>query len=427
LTVYDLLTLGRGRRHRGLSARAAVEAEPLLAGSDLAGGAFYSDASTDDARLTLENVLDASALGAVAVTRVAVASFLRPGAAGRVEGVAARDLETGREITVRARVTVEAAGPWTDALGRAEDPAALPTVRLSKGSHITVPFAVLPVRRAVAIPAEKGRLVFVIPSGPVTLIGTTDADYRGPVDGVGPEPAEVDYLLARAREAFPSRAPRRADIIASFAGLRPLRFEAGKDVASTSREESLDVSPGRIVVTGGKLTTHRRMGSRAGDAVASQLRNLGVRCGKSSTADRMFPGAPKGAMDTFIDRFARDGQRGSIPEETARHLARRYGTRAAGVLVVASEGGLGGPLVAGLPDIEAEVVFAARCEDARSASDVLIRRTHIFWQAGDQGVGALPRVQELLGKELDWSEEGASRSRDEYLREVEKSRRAFAE
>ncbi len=427
LTLYDLLALGRGRRHRGLSARAAVEAEPLLAGSDLAGGAFYSDASTDDARLTLENVLDASALGAVAVSRVSVGSLLRSGAGRRVEGAAARDLETGRELRIQARVTVEAAGPWTDALRRAEDPAAAPTVRLSKGAHITVPFAVLPVRRAVAIPAERGRLVFVIPSGPVTLIGTTDADYRGPVDGVGPEPAEVDYLLARAREAFPSSAPRRADIIASFAGLRPLRFEAGKDVASTSREESLDVSPGRIVVTGGKLTTHRRMGRRAGDAVASQLRGLGVRCGKSATADRMFPGAPEGAMEAFVERFARDGQGAPISEETARHLARRYGTRSAGVLSVVSEGSLSGSLAAGLPDIEAEVVFAARCEDARSAADVLIRRTHVFWQAADQGVAALPRVQELLRKELDWSEDAASGSRDGYLREVEKSRRAFAE
>ncbi|MCA1580336.1 MAG: glycerol-3-phosphate dehydrogenase/oxidase [Acidobacteria bacterium] len=425
LTLYDLLALGRGRRHRGLSVRAAVEAEPLLAGSDLAGGAFYSDAATDDARLTLENVLDAWALGAVAVSRVSVDTFLRSGAGGRVDGAAARDLETGREFRIQARVTVEAAGPWTDALRRAEDPGATPTVRLSKGSHITVPFAVLPVRRAVAIPAERGRLVFVIPSGPVTLIGTTDADYRGPVDGVGPEPAEVDYLLARAREAFPSRAPRRADVIASFAGLRPLRFEAGKDVASTSREESVDVSPGRVVVTGGKLTTHRRMGRRAGDAVASELRGLGVRSGKSATAARRFPGAPDGAMEAFVERFA--GHAASIPEESARHLARRYGTRAEGVLALASEGGLGRALVSGLPDIEAEVVFAARCEDARTASDVLIRRTHLFWQAADQGVAALPRVQELLGKELDWSEEAASRSRDEYLREVEKSRLAFAE
>ncbi|MEP6767544.1 MAG: glycerol-3-phosphate dehydrogenase/oxidase [Acidobacteriota bacterium] len=426
LTLYDLLALGRGRRHRGLSARAAVDAEPLLAGSDLAGGALYSDASTDDARLTLENVLDATALGAVAVSRVSVLSFLRSGAGRRVEGAAARDLETGREIRIQSRVTVEAAGPWTDALRRGEDPGAAPTVRLSKGSHITVPFEVLPVRRAVAIPAERGRLVFVIPSGAVTLIGTTDADYRGPVDGVGPEPAEVNYLLSRAREAFPSRAPRRADIIASFAGLRPLRFEAGKDVASMSREESLDVSPGRIVVTGGKLTTHRRMGRRAGDAVASQLRRLGVRGGKSATADRKFPGAPEGAMEAFVERFARDGQGASIPAETARHLARRYGTRAAGVLAVASETGMSRPLAAGLPDIEAEVLFAARSEDARSAADVLIRRTHLFWQARDQGVAALPRIQELLGSELRWSTEAAGRSRDEYLREVEKSRRAFA-
>lgn len=389
LTLYDVLALGRGKRHRGLSARAAVDAEPLLAGADLAGGALYSDASTDDARLTLENVLDAVSLGAVAVSRLSVTSFLRASPGAPVGGVAARDIETGRDLRVRARVTVEAAGPWTDALRLGEDPAAAPTVRLSKGTHITVPFAALPVRRAVAIPAERGRLVFVIPTGPVTLIGTTDADYRGSVDGVGPEPSEVEYLLARAREAFPSRAPERRDVIAAFAGLRPLRFEPGRDVTAMSREESVDASPGRVIVTGGKLTTHRRIGCRAGNAVAAQLRARGVRCGKSATSERRFPGAPDGPLEAFVEGFVRDASR-SVPEGASRHLARRYGTRAAGVLAILSGGGLSGPLVRGLPDLEAEVVFAARSEDARSASDVLIRRTHLLAGGGPGGRRARP-------------------------------------
>ncbi len=424
LGLYDVLARGRGKRHRGLSARAAVESEPLLAGADLAGGALYSDASTDDARLTLENMLDAVSLGAVAASRVSVTSFLRAGTNAPVEGAAARDVETGRDLRIRARVTVEAAGPWTDALRRGEDPAAAPTVRLSKGTHITVPFAALPVRRAVAIPAERGRLVFVIPSGPVTLIGTTDADYAGSVDGVGPEPSEVEYLLARAREAFPSRAPGRRDVIAAFAGLRPLRFEPGRDVTAMSREESVDVSPGRVIVTGGKLTTHRRMGCRAGNAVAAQLRARGVRCGKSATSERNFPGAPDGPMEAFVEGFVREAS-SSVPEGAARHLARRYGTRAAGVLEILSGGSLASPLAAGLPDLEAEVVFAARSEDARTASDVLIRRTHLFWQAPDQGAAALDRVQELLGRELAWTAGAAAQSREEYVREIAKSRRAL--
>ena len=426
LTLYDALAFGRGHGHRWLSARATVEAEPLLEGANLAGGALYADALTDDARLTLENVLDAAALGAVVVSRVSVESFLRGRPNGAVEGVAARDVETRSELQVRARVTVEAAGPWTDALRRQEVPGASPTVRLSKGAHITVPFAVLPVRRAVAIPAERGRLVFVIPSGPVTLIGTTDADYTGSVDGVRPAPSDVEYLLARAREAFPARAPVRRDVIAAFAGLRPLRFEPGRDVTSMSREESLDVSPGRVIVIGGKLTTHRRMGRRAGDAVAAQLRARGVASGKSATADRKFPGAPEGAMEAFVERFVQDAL-ASIPDSAARHLARRYGTRADGILALVAKGGLSSALVSGLPDLEAEVIFAARFEDARSAADVLIRRTHLFWQAPHQSVAALPRVQELLREELRWTKETEAMSRDEYLREVEKSRSAFAD
>ncbi|HXM78855.1 MAG TPA: glycerol-3-phosphate dehydrogenase/oxidase [Thermoanaerobaculia bacterium] len=426
LTLYDLLALGRGQRHRRLSASALFVFEPLLSGADLAGGALYADASTDDARLTLENVIDAATLGAIAVSRLSVESRLHD-SAGATTGAVVRDVETGRAFDVRARVTIDATGPWSDRLRARDDPSAAPRLRLSKGVHVTVPAAALPVLRAVSIPVERGRLVFAIPSGPVTLIGTTDTEYDGPADGVAADGGDVAYLLARAGEAFPRSAPRARDVLAVFAGLRPLRFEPGRDVARTSREEAIDVTPGAVAVTGGKLTTHRRMGERAVDAAAVLLRELGIRAGRSRTADRPFPGAPAEPLAAFTDGFVRQAQANGATLETARHLAGRYGRRAPAVVALAAaEPSLWMPIVSGLPDPEAEILFAARGEDARSASDVLIRRTHLFWQSPGQAISALPRVYELLGKELGWTPQARERSREEYVREVERSAGAVA-
>ena len=432
LTLYDALSLGRGARwHRRLSPGQAARLEPLLAGANLSGAALYSDATCDDARLTLENVLDAAAMGAVVVSRAAVEARISD-RGGRAVGASVRDVETGRRFDVRARVTVEAAGPWTASTASLFDESLSPRslLRLSKGAHVTVSSARLPVRRAVAIPVEAGRLFFAIPSGPVTLLGTTDTDYEGSPDSVAPDPEDVAYILARAAEAFPASAPERTDVLASFAGVRPLRFENGRDVASTSREEAVLSAPGSVSVFGGKLTTHRRMGQRAIDAAGRQLRRGGIAVEPSRTASRPLPGAPAEPMDVFSARFIAEAQAAAVPVEPATlvsHLAARYGSRARAVLALAAaDPSRRRPLVPELPDCEAEVLFAVREEDARSACDVLIRRTHLFWQSPGQAVGALPRVQEILGRELAWTPDLEERSRDEYLAQVEASRRAFS-
>jgi glycerol-3-phosphate dehydrogenase len=430
LTLYDLLALGRGRRHRTLSAAAAVTAEPLLAGAPLAGAAIYADARADDARLTLENVLDADALGAVAVSRVAFDERIRARDGASAGGVL-RDVETGRRFELAASVTVEAVGPWTDALERRDDPRAAARLRLSKGAHVTVPAARLPVRFAVAMPVEEGRLLFAVPSGAVTLLGTTDAEYSGSPDSVAPGRDEVEYLLARAAEAFPGSHLTPGDVIAAFAGVRPLRIAPGRRVSETSREDSIETAPGLVRVTGGKLTTHRRMAARTMDAAAKLLeRASGVsNVSRSATAARAFPGSPQEPMRDLPGRITGEGKSSgiAIPPEIAAHLAGRYGRRAVDAVSILTEDPARlAPLAAGLPDSEAEVIFAARFDDARSVSDVLIRRTHLFWEAEGQGVSAAERVARILAGELGWSAEEEARSREEYAQEVARSRRAFA-
>ncbi len=427
LTLYDFLALGRSpRRHRRLSKQDLLRTEAVLASPDLLGGALYADAGTDDARLTLENVLDAVSLGAAAVSHVEVEGF-RKHASGRIEGVDARDRESGRSFAVRSRVVVNATGPWADSVRRRDEADAAPQLRLSKGAHITVPAARLPVGHAVAFPARDGRLLFAIPQGPVTLLGTTDSDYSGSLDDVAAGSADVEYLLRCANETFPSAGLSKSDILSTFAGLRPLHREPGKRIEKTSREDAVTVSSaGLVTVLGGKLTTHRRMAEKALDRTAPLLRRQGVAVSGSSTGHRPFPGAPREPLTIFLGRFSRDAEALGLDAEVARHLGLRYGRRAEQVLaLVSGEKGLAQRIDPALPDIAAELVFAARNEDARTLADVLVRRTHLFWQAGRQGEEALDRATDLLARELQWTKEKERRAQEDYLRLVAQSRQSF--
>ncbi len=427
LSLYDFLALGRSpRRHQRLSKRDLLRIEVLLESPDLLGGALYADARTDDARLTLENVLDAVSLGAVAVSQVEVAELVK-NVSGHIEGVLGRDRESGRSFAVRSRVVINATGPWADLVRRRDEADAPPELRLSKGVHVTVPAARLPVERAVAFPVPDGRLLFAIPYGSVTLLGTTDSDYSGSLDDVFAAPADVEYLLRQAEETFPRARLTKSDIVATFAGLRPLHREPGKRIEKTSREDAVTVSSaGLVTVTGGKLTTHRRMAEKAIDRTAPLLRGQGLSVPASSTKRRPFPGAPQEPLAVFIDGFARAAADLGLDGQVARHLAMRYGKQAERVLALLSrERGLGERLDPGLPDIVAEVVFAAKNEDARTLADVLIRRTHLFWQAPRQGADALDRVTELLSRELQWTKAQEREERESYLRLVARSRKSF--
>ncbi len=427
LTAYDLLALGRSSSwHQRLSKEELLRRERLLESPNLVSGALYSDARTDDARLTLENVLDAVFLRAVTVSRVEVVG-LDKDQSGQVHGVQARDRESGRLFSVAARAVVDATGPWGDVLRRLDDAQAEPRLRLSRGVHLAFPASRLPLASTVAFPMEDGRLLFGIPYGPVTLLGTTDTDFAGSPDDVFAETRDVRYLLDAGNRTFPSARLAQADILTTFAGLRPLVREAGKSLEETSREEALSVSPsGLVSVTGGKLTTHRVMGAKAIDRAAARLRQLERRVTGSRTRRRPFPGTPAKPFDAFLTGFHAAAEALGLDSKTARHLGRRYGSRGEQVLaLVAKEKALAGALVPGLPDIAAEIVFAARCEDARALEDTLIRRTHLFWQAPRQGFEAIERAAALMGRELRWSKTQERAAMDDYAREVERSRRSL--
>ena len=426
LTLYDLLALGRSPRwHRRLSRAEVLNQERLLDSPELAAAGLYSDARTDDARLTLENVLDAAALGAVAVSRVTVEA-LQKDRSGRVRGAGVRDGETGRALSVHARLVVNATGPWGDRVRSLDDPAAPSMLRLSRGAHLVVPASRLPVREAIAFPMEDGRLLFAIPFDSVTLVGTTDTDHPGPAGEVFAAAEDVAYILAAARRTFPAAALAESDVLSTFAGLRPLGRQPGRGVGETSREESVSVSAsGLVTVIGGKLTTHRRMAEKAVDRAGRILARDGVTVASSSTRDRPYPGKPSTAMPEFLAGLTElcDRTNPGLTVETLTHLAYRYGRRAEEIVgLTAQDRALGRPIVEGLPDLDAEIVFAARAEDARSLSDVFARRTHLSWRAPRGGEEAAERAADLLARELGWTADQRRASLDAYARELSQSR-----
>ena len=402
LWMYDLTGgLRIGRLHRRISTAAALEHMPTLRAERLASAYVYYDASADDARLTLTIARTAAELGAVMVNDARVVGFEKD-ADDHVNGV--RIVADGQEMVATTRAVVNATGVWADdvrALDEGRNPS---SIRPAKGVHITVPWAKVRNDIAAVIPVRKDRRsVFVVPWGEFTYIGTTDTDYDGSLDDPQCTPEDITYLLNAINGAVSSPLTE-ADILGTWAGLRPLVKDAGNErTADLSRRHSVtSSSSGMVTVTGGKLTTYRRMAADAIDAVAGEL---GLRA-KSRTA-----------------RLPLTGARGWDQLGLTDHLANRYGNHGEAVrALVAERPELGEPIIPGLEYSKAEVVYAAEAEMARSVDDVLARRTRARLLARDASADAADEVAQLIAPALGWTAEEQHASADAYRALVETER-----
>ncbi len=427
VALYDALALFRPPvRSRRLSAGELAELAPGLRRAGLQGAIAYVDCQTDDARLVLESVLDAELAGA------AVASYLEieppGGRRGQLHVVVARDRDSGERLTIRARAVVNATGPFSDAFRGGER-----ILRPTLGVHIVVDSERLSSSgKAFVLRSPRDRRVmFVLPAGPRTLIGTTDTDWPE-VNGRGPAPGDeirahaedVDYLLECAAHAFPSVRLQADDVCSTFAGLRPLLSSSAAHPSATSREHAIWVDGrGILTVAGGKLTTMRRMGEEAVDRLVELLRGRG-RDGPLRpcvTRHQPLPGAQgwTGREGDTLEALHELG------EDVRTHLVASYGVRARQVLTLAAEANdrLRLRLTPDLPFLAAEVLYAARYEHAVEVEDVLCRRVPLFRVDREQGLGCAPLVAEILGEELGWSPVRARRSLNGYRAIVERSRR----
>jgi glycerol-3-phosphate dehydrogenase len=421
--LYNALALWRppasGRR---LAPHQVYELAPHLRTAGLRGAQLYVDCQTDDARLVLENVLDAAVAGAACANYVSAVGIIRD-RQGRARGAAVADLESGARLDIQARIVVSATGPFTD--GFLGGPRRL---RPTLGVHLVLDAARLPHGGRALVPRtpRDNRLYFVLPAGPRTIVGTTDTDFA-PTEDPGRPPrlgdeirarsSDVAYLLEALDHAFPSLKLGPADVVSTFAGLRPLLTGRGQTPSETSREHTIAPSSDRtVVVAGGKLTTLRRMAEETVDVIVEMLRAAGLErpLAPCSTAERLLPGG--GAPPDLTSQ---------APDVGGRLAC--YGGRAPAVLALAEDQALGRRIDPALPYLWAEVVHAARFEQARRLTDVLVRRVPLFRDAADQGLDAARRAARLVGDELGWSEPRRDEELARYREAVEISRRWITE
>ena len=408
LWLYDLTGGVRiGRRHRRISREEALAHLPTLRADLLSAGFLYFDARADDARLTL-GVLRTAVLdhGAVAANHAGVTG-LRREASGRVREACLAD---GTEV--RAAAFVNATGVWTDQVMALAEGARQETIRPAKGVHLTVRRDRLPCDIAAVIPVLKDRRsVFVVPWGDAVYLGTTDTDYDGPLDEPCCTPEDVAYILD-AMNTFTTSALTVDDVVGTWAGLRPLVRSADSErTADLSRRHKLIRSAsGVITITGGKLTTYRKM---AADTVDEVVRDLGRGARRSRTKHLQL----RGAAGTNELRRPDAADRLGTDPATLAHLVDRYGSEARTLLaMVQADPDLGRPLAPGLPYLRAEVVHATRYEMATTLEDVLARRTRALLLDRNASVAAAPDAANLMAPELGWSKAEIRDQVESFLR-----------
>lgn len=404
LTLYDLLA-GRGnvRRHAGLGKRALHEAEPRLRTRGLTGAARYTDAQCDDARLTLAVIRGASSAGAVVANYMKVTALVRE--KNRIQGAVVRDLLGGQEATVRAKLVINATGPWTDALRRMEDPGVKPLLRPTKGSHVQVPQARIGNRHAILFssPIDR-RAMFVLPWGTWTYIGTTDIDTTETPDQVTPSEGEIVYLLRSANAMFPEARLTPEDVTSSWAGIRPLlASDPSLPPGQISREHRIVTGTGgMLTVAGGKLTTFRLIGEQVvGAATRELVGQAAIPTPRSKTEP--LPGG-EGAAGLALRA---PGSGLGLSDDTIDYLRNRYGTETSAIYALCRDDKeLAKPLCPEHPAIGAQVPFAIQREFARTSADILERRIRLTTETADRGNAARPEVERLVARYFSSHENG---------------------
>ncbi|MBX5469622.1 MAG: glycerol-3-phosphate dehydrogenase/oxidase [Thermoleophilaceae bacterium] len=409
LNMYDVMATERLRprarrggeedwtpdRHRIVDGEETVRRIPALAAREPSSAYLFYDCQTDDVRLVLTVLGEAERFGAVVANRCEVTALLED--AGRAAGVRCVDRVGGAELEVRADNVINATGVWADRI-RPEELYAeeeVPRIRPSRGTHITLPREKLPLVDGAIVPAGGGRTIFALPWLGRTLVGTTDNDYEGPLDHVPPSAEDIDYLLD-ACNAFFGTALAAPDLTGAFAGVRPLisTGDPKRSVDISRRAELYETSSGLLTITGGKLTTWRRMAKMAVDRMVER---------EGREAPCRTQDIPLGLPIEVDELKAVPG----VDEASRAHLAARYGYAAHDVLAVAAEDpALARRIVPELPDLVAEAVFAARREQAQRLGDVLLRRTRLGILAAPElarpdSAGARA-VADALARELGW-------------------------
>jgi len=430
LNMYDVMAtsrIGRGRsqrsehsaeadywspdRHRTISGEEAAELIPALEPMEPSSAYLFYDCQTDDVRLVLTVLGEAERFGAVVLNGAEVTEVLDDG--GRAAGVVLRETESGARIELHADNVVNATGVWADRIRPDEllTEEEIPRIRPSRGTHVTLSTERLDIGTAACIvPAGGERTIFALPWYGRVLVGTTDNDFDGDIDRIPPSSDDVEYLL-EALNAYFGTDLGPDDLTGAYAGVRPLisSGDPKKSVDISRKAELYETSSGMLTITGGKLTTFRRMATQVVDRITER----DGREAESRTDDiPLGMAARPDDLKTSVE----------LPGGATDQLAFRYGHAARAVLDLCEERPeLAEPIVPGHPDLLAEVVIAARVEQARSVADVLLRRTRLGLLAAPElrDPDATLAVARLLGEELGWSDSRVSAEREEWSQVAE--------
>lgn len=412
---YDLLSHEKDiPRYFTSSTEKTLGFEPRLNKEGLKGSVlFYDHQIMMPERLVIENVISAREAGATLL------NYVRAGKIEETTGgvvVTARDALTGTAFTFRAKVLINAAGPWIDTVRHAGNIDHRNIIYPTKGIHLVLPKL---SDQALFVTSRDGRMFFIIPLGAYSLIGTTDTKYNGDLDEVHADQDDVDYLLTESRRILPGLNITRAAILYTYAGIRPLAF-SGTNESGISRKHRVikEGKAGRIItIAGGKLTTYRNM---AKDAVDAACGVIGVRS-KCLTDKKPLPGGlPMRYEDYLNEAIPEISARYKAQPELVRHLIGFYGSRAERVLELAKmDPALGETISPESMDFYAQVVYSVREEGAKTLSDIVLRRMHLGITAS-RGIRRIEKIADIAGKELGWSEDEKRRSIEEFKKTLNK-------
>jgi len=394
-------------RHRTIDRDEVLDMVPMLADRDPESAYMFYDCQTDDVRLVLTVLGEAQRFGAVSLNGARVTGVTEK--RGKANGVEFVDEVSGEQIFVGADNVVNATGVWADRIrpGEIEREEDVPKIAPSRGVHLLFASEDLDMGKAACVvPAGGGRGIFALPWYGRTLVGTTDVDHEGDFEEVAPRPDDIEYLL-EAINSFSGKNLTETDIVGAYAGVRPLisTGDPRKSVDISRRAELYETSSGMLTITGGKLTTWRRMAKQTVDRLVE-------RSGREAPCQTAE--IPLGLEVNPADLVAPDG----VGDEAITQLAFRYGHAARGVLKLAeADPALARPIVEGLPDLLAEVVIATELEQARTISDVLLRRTRLGLTAASSldSVESVRGVAQLMAKSLGWSQAEVQKQSEAWL------------
>ncbi|WP_419930016.1 glycerol-3-phosphate dehydrogenase/oxidase [Candidatus Poriferisocius sp.] len=380
-------------RHLSWDQGDLAEEEPSLRRDEYPWACAYREYMTDDARLVLAVLRDAVGVGAIVASRLPVVDVIWED--GQVDGVAAACEVSGDRVEIRAEAVVNAAGPWVEHLARFEQEAATDRLHPSKGVHVVVDAARLPVRNLVIMSTPDKRSVFVLPRGDAVAIGTTDTSYQGK-QLLWPEidQADVEYLLQPLKRYFDVEPLGFDDVVAAWSGVRPLVAQQGKEATEISRKEEVWVgSGGMITVAGGKLTGFRTMAMTVLDCVAERLgRSLGPNPGPDPI--------PGGNLSSDLDACAASvAAAEGLERPLADRLVRLYGDETNQVLALGHQ-----PIVPSGRVVAGEVVWAVKVDGALTLEDLVYRRTRAAWYTPAERDDLVVPAALLMGDLLGWDE-----------------------